>query len=452
MNCNEARDWLLGAEDPGRPPLSVQTHLQGCSECGRVQHRLLCLIQEVKAMPRPGESPDGRRQLFAKLDQLPAPVAVSLPFPRRALQLRRTLVGFASLAAALILLAIGVVSFWPREQSLVGPKGPVAVTPTSPRNPQTAVSEDALVGRILEHDLRLAEVSSPREQLQTLVALAADLRSESMELARQGARDEMPTLSALYQRVVGQGLVDRARTLPDSEKKDVLPRLIRELQDAATESDRAAAERTDSTGVELRALARSMRHAAERLTNEGLDPQVVPEAPAPKPGKAYNLAGALVFHGLRLAKENDPLRRADTCTDIADSLVQTILEASVAGEEDRAKKLGQQLNAIMDRGVSANLVRVVASTTDSQRLAEAERISRRAGNATSALERNLERAPAAARPGLERALEASSHGRERAMQAGKGKGKGKGKGNQSDENDKPKGKSFVPPGLQRRQN
>lgn len=401
-------------------------------------------------MPRPGESPDGRRRLFAQLDQLPAPVAVSLPIRPRGFQLRRTLVGFASLAAALVLLAVGISSFWPREQSLVGPNGPVAVTTTKPRSLEAAVNEDALAGRILEHDLRLAEVASARDQIQTLAALAADLRNESTQLAKLGARDEMRTLNELHQRIVGQGLADRARALPNSEKQDVVARLVRELQQSASVTDQAATERTGSIGEELRVLARSTRQAAESLANDNLDPERVPDAPAPKPGKAYNLAGALVFHGLRLAREDDPLRRADTCTDIADSLVQTILEASVAGEEYRATRLGQQLGAVMDRGVSANLVRVVASTTDSQRLAEAERISRRAGNATSALERNLERAPAAARPGLERALEASSHGRERAMQAGKGKGKGKGKGNQPDDDDKPKGKSFVPPGLQKR--
>lgn len=156
-------------------------------------------------------------------------------------------------------------------------------------------------------------------------------------------------------------------------------------------------------------------------------------------GTRRDLLGTLVLQALPLAEEDDPLRRADHCNAVAEQLVQGILLASSDGDTTRAEQLGGLLGEVLDRGIAPNLERIDLQDADPPRLADAERVEQRSGQAVEVLQRNLEKAPPAAQPGLQKALEAV--GKEKPPgHPGKGKGK------------KDKAPKALPPGLQKKMN
>jgi hypothetical protein len=64
---------------------------------------------------------------------------------------------------------------------------------------------------------------------------------------------------------------------------------------------------------------------------------------------------ALVKGGLNLAKEPDPLKRADQCNEIADVLGRGVKKAVGKKDGTRAALLGEQMQSILVQGVAVNL-------------------------------------------------------------------------------------------------
>jgi hypothetical protein len=406
MTCEEAAAWLVAAETPGEAPSNVERHMLECSACRRLQQRIVSIEQNIDQLPRAMDTSDTKSRFVRRLEGSTAPVpamfAATSPSSRRS---RRS---WAIIAAAALLLAVGVA--W-----LLSPlRPPHSVVQTGSLPADSSRIDPAVAGRVLQHDLRLAEASTPRDQFQALADMAADLHGETLRLSKLGATNERDMVGGLYQQLVREGLVGRAKAIPGLPDKEIATRLAAEL------------EQVNAT-------------------------------PAKAPSKPPSgFLATLVTNGLKLAQADDPLSRADYCSDIADQLVETILNASHEGNKEQTAQLGKHLGDVMERGVAGNLARVSLAGADKDRVADFERVSQRAVGASKSLERNLERAPDAAKAGLERALAASSHGREKAMQASKGKGKGR--PGADDKSTNPagkevpgKGKAF-PPGLEKKQN
>jgi hypothetical protein len=64
---------------------------------------------------------------------------------------------------------------------------------------------------------------------------------------------------------------------------------------------------------------------------------------------------ALIASGLQLAAEKDPLRRADQCNRLADHYAVEIKQAVKNKDAVRAAQFGQQMQALLTRGVAQNL-------------------------------------------------------------------------------------------------
>jgi hypothetical protein len=430
MNCKEAYVWLLGSQTPDDPPVGLQQHLLRCAQCRQRQKRLLALESELRQLPRPGESPQARQRF---LEKLPAQVAVLPPPPEPitpALSpqgsgngaLARWVISTLT-AAALVIFALGLTLGW----SLSGPDSPIARS-TGKTGPVVAGSSgprESAVARILDSDLRLADTSSPQERVTALADMASELRGEALRLAKEGHVEDVLLVSGLYERVVFQGVVNRAKAVPAEQQSGLVSSLVKQLEQTADESNRAAATALPGADEGLRNLAAAARAASRSLSGET---PAAPEVRSPawqfgRSGTMRDLMGTLVLQGLDLAKEDDPLKRADYCNDMAEHLVQGILLASSGGDSGRAETLGGFLGSVMDRGVGKNLDRGVPEGAGELRLAQAERIGQRLGQAVQVLEDNLEKAPPAAQPALQKAIEKASHGHDKF----KGKGKAKGK-------------------------
>jgi hypothetical protein len=94
-----------------------------------------------------------------------------------------------------------------------------------------------------------------------------------------------------------------------------------------------------------------------------LVPAALAEDPAalPAPERAvqvqrnYGLIQTLVESGLHLAAEEDPLKRAHQCLDVAGRMAAEIRQAAEKREELRVVELGEHLHALLEQGVAGNI-------------------------------------------------------------------------------------------------
>jgi hypothetical protein len=413
MNCHEAYLWMLEVEQPTvSPPDPVIDHLRGCSKCRRRQKRVLRLLTTVRSLPAPPENPLVRAEVLSLVRQ--QPLAAVLPLsplsPRHGLkQLRRWLLRPAALVAvvpaAIVLFSLfgGGLLYYFYEPSNSGNLNQVQGNDPS----QRVWNDGDLRTRLLEHTLNLANAKAPGDQLDALTDMAADLESESLAQAGQVDNAQLMRLAVLYERVVEEGILPHAFVLSPESRQQKLLILVAEFQQTATKTEQAAKQKPAAAEPLLRVSLAAGR--AFRLLNNPIVQLPPPKQPQAPEGP---LLEALVLHGLVLADENDPLKRAEVSTDVADNLVRTILESSQRGSDrDEMEKLGTYLGAVMNRGVNGNLDRVDPKTLDAKRQADYERLKQRAAEMMARFQRNMQDAPPHSRQGLQQAFQASRFGR-----------------------------------------
>ena len=81
----------------------------------------------------------------------------------------------------------------------------------------------------------------------------------------------------------------------------------------------------------------------------------------------------LVDGGIRIAREDDSLRRADSCSDLARGLAVEVRQAAGARDSDRAVEMGQHLHDLLQSGVARN-IRSVRSSAPEVSLAQKEKM------------------------------------------------------------------------------
>jgi hypothetical protein len=247
----------------------VRAHLAGCPACRRWQRQLLRLERHVPLLPVP-PSQAKERLLGELLSQPePAPAAAptpilphpwgegreggpSVPLPRIPWWRRPLVVRISGAAAAAVLIACGI---------LFGR----ALTRQEPVVAEAPLAEQDLVIRLVDCDARLAETDSPSQRVQALADVADALRRESDALRRaNGGEDELREVARLYAKVIREGLVARARTLPRDERRQVLDPIVNRLARAEREARQQAA-RAASASEPLLQIADAARDGAHAL-------------------------------------------------------------------------------------------------------------------------------------------------------------------------------------------
>jgi hypothetical protein len=246
MTCKEVYVWLLGAD---APPAEVRRHLDCCRKCRRRRRRLLRLDDEVRDLPAPVDRPEARAALLQRVERLAQEGAVP---PRRPRAWRSRAVR----AAAMLLVATGF--FWSLTPGRDGPDGPRPVIEPAP-------PEADVLARALERQLQLAAGLPQPERFKVLVGLAGDLGTESLRLARQPAAADLPAVAKLYERVMREGVVGRARRLPAEQQRRLLVPLLDDLRRTEAEVERTARDVPAEAAAALRGLAATARAARAEL-------------------------------------------------------------------------------------------------------------------------------------------------------------------------------------------
>lgn len=130
----------------------------------------------------------------------------------------------------------------------------------------------------------------------------------------------------------------------------------------------------------------------------------------------------LVAGGLKLAREDDPLKRADECNEIAAVLARGIKKAVGKKDGARATLLGEQMQAILEQGVAVNLTAARATAKhDSAGEAAIAKLGQNVADSARSIEEEVQRV---AEPEMMLlTLQAIAKGKNEVDLAVKGKGK-----------------------------
>ncbi|OAI38895.1 hypothetical protein AYO40_06230 [Planctomycetaceae bacterium SCGC AG-212-D15] len=319
MSCDTFQHQLLESESPDRPDAELQAHLDGCAACREWQARLLQIEQGVRRLHVPSSAtrdaflldlilPDNPSQ------EAPAPAAaaaaatskrssepvvrlsLSAPAlqpspPWREVAWRWRYAG-AGIAAALALFAFVSMSLDRNK-----PNGDVAKKDQA----------DPLVASLMRENLALvtADKDKPEERAKALAHIAADLDVET-------------------------------RALDPAKEADLIG-LLSQLRTQVTESLQKLAPQPDARPTAANTAAVADARRVKQLKRN------------------RNLIQALVEGGVRLAKLDDTLERAESCKQLAKSLASEIREAAQHREGERTAEMGQHFRDLLQLGVAVNI-------------------------------------------------------------------------------------------------
>jgi hypothetical protein len=134
----------------------------------------------------------------------------------------------------------------------------------------------------------------------------------------------------------------------------------------------------------------------------------------------------LVDSGLKLAAQDDPLERAETCNTLADHLAQEMGRAATGKDRARALDLGRNLQTLLVRGIAPNLA-LAYQGADTPPVKETRRVGEEVEKALAPALQELEQLPDQQSPDMRDALQGLSRGRAEVEKAAAGKGSSHGR-------------------------
>jgi hypothetical protein len=242
MNCKLFRQNLLAAPNPDRVSDELDAHLGECARCREWQSRLVMIERSVPLVPVANPRPFAKAELIRRFENAARARGYH---PRRDTSRFR----MVAMAASVLIIAAGVWLIASRK----GPS-PVAVKP----------AQDALLAKLLERNVKLAQVKEAPERVAALGELADDLSGASRNMARVASGDDMNELAGLYAKVV-QRLVPQAKNLPPAERKVTVAQLSDRLRAAGEAAERLSADVPTPSVAPLQTIAKAAREADREL-------------------------------------------------------------------------------------------------------------------------------------------------------------------------------------------
>lgn len=285
MKCENCQRHLMTKDEPLSGNLEVAAHLANCQACQEWYQRLQRIESNVPLLPVPASrGPEQlKRLLLEPVQQVGAkeelPVltlgagqslgARPLAAPSRWPTAYSALGG---MAAALLLICLGVYLGNLLSRSLHQP-GPIAKNTTPkkklPEDKKTPEVKEAtakgLANLVMDCDVRLARTSDPRERVNILANLAGVLEGESKNLAASGATQELLAMARLYDKVLKEGVVPRARDLPMAERRATLDPIAKRLAQARGSAEKMAAGTQPALAASLRQIAAAAKEGDGQL-------------------------------------------------------------------------------------------------------------------------------------------------------------------------------------------
>jgi hypothetical protein len=269
MNCDTARNRILGLPDPAAVPAPLSAHLDDCPAC-RAWHQLLTRVDgAIAATAPPASSGRAKRKLIEQFrgaaaataqpapkarPPRPAPVSVPTVQPATAkpsIGERLARLWPASVVAAAVLVGVLVwASFRGKSETM---------TVAAPR-------PDPFLEKVVLAKVKLDTAPDAAARLAVLDSLGADIHGEARTLSMVTPGAEMDSLARLYEQVVTDGLVEQARGLDANEKRTKLPLYVEHLRNAEQEANQWAAEAPPGSDRPLREIAKAAARGRTELS------------------------------------------------------------------------------------------------------------------------------------------------------------------------------------------
>jgi hypothetical protein len=275
MNCENCQRHLMTRDDLLSANLDVAAHLASCRACQEWYQRLQRLESNVPLLPVPASK--GPEQLKRLILEPVRPAGEGAPAELPALTLGARQIPVPSrwplaysalggMAAALLLIVLGVYLGNLFSRSVHQPE-PIAKTQPEvkkvPEDKKTPAK--GLANLVLDCDVRLARTSDPRERVNILADLAGVLEGESKNLAVAGGTKELLAMARLYDRVLKEGVVARARDLPMADRRVTLDPIAQRLAQARGAAEKMAAGAEPALAASLRQIAAAAKEGDGRL-------------------------------------------------------------------------------------------------------------------------------------------------------------------------------------------
>jgi hypothetical protein len=263
------------------------------------------------------------------------------------------------------------------------------------------LTDDELLAQLIENHTDLSSVVQPADRLARLAALSDVIWSQAIKESQVGGMSNVPWLEDAYAGIVEIDLPAIAKELgPDDQAK--AEALAVTLEERGAEVGRLLADAPPTSSRVFKQLQSVAESGAQKLIKKGRDP--LTRRPRLSGGSS-TLLPLIVQQTSALARESNPLERADHSTALAEGLAKDIVLTALRGEEDRAAALGQHFGKVLEQGIVVNLKRLDPKTATYQQSRRYQQVVARTQTSIVFLQQSLEAAPVGARGGLERAME-----------------------------------------------
>jgi hypothetical protein len=259
MNCPAIQRYLLRVENPNRVSARVRDHLEGCPSCQAWHHGLVQIENDVLLLPI--ESSEAKSAFMQKFVRgtvgVPSVTARSwLPWQARE-RARRKLAFAASLAAALLLFALG---WWIVQRAKDSP----AV--------QEKAQPESIVKWRQDVDGKLARAKTPRARLDIYRETVNHLSKALSKKEEAMSGDELASFVDVFdETVVRGGMVAEAEklspALSPAERKEIFTPLVEKLEELSAEAKYRARYREGTDALQLTKLALAAENGARKLGN-----------------------------------------------------------------------------------------------------------------------------------------------------------------------------------------
>lgn len=237
MNCETARNRVMGLPDPADVPAPVAAHLDACPGC-QTWHQLLVRVEAAIAARAPAAgSGRAKRQLIAQF-QAAAPAVRAKPVAKVTPTIQP--------AAARPTVGDRLARLWPAGLVAAALLGGLLVWSSLQKSPRdmtvAALPPDPFLEQVVAAKVKLDTAQTRTERLAVWDTLGTVLHDEATTLSKLTPGVEMDSLAQRYEQVVTDGLVRQAGEMTPDERRAALPKYIEQLSKAHQEANRAAAE------------------------------------------------------------------------------------------------------------------------------------------------------------------------------------------------------------------
>lgn len=263
------------------------------------------------------------------------------------------------------------------------------------------LNDEELLETLVDSHTKVAAVITAQDRLINLASLSDVLWTQAIKEAEATASaGNLDWLGETYATIVESDLPALARELPVSQKEAAMT-LATRMEERAQEVGRLLVATTPAPQAEVfRQLQASAQASADRLAKR--EPSVPKQR---RSGGNTNLLPLVVEETVAIAREENPIERADHSTIIAEGIAKDILVTSLRGDEDRASALGGHFGRMLEQGIAANLKRIDTSKATYQQSRRYQQVVARTQQSILFLQQSLEAAPPGAKESLTLAMQ-----------------------------------------------